>query len=61
MDGQPKRYVGVVAIGNSVSSCVTKVIRGERVEKGEELGFFEFGAYSLVLVLDKRLEAGFNP
>jgi len=28
LDSHPKRYVGVVAIGSAVSSCVCKVIRG---------------------------------
>jgi phosphatidylserine decarboxylase len=56
------RYVSVIEIGmGEVSSCHSTVIEGQHVEKGDQLGFFEFGGSSHVVIFDKALELEFNP
>ena len=46
-------HVGFLAIGMSdVSSCTTVVRAGQHVDKGEELGYFQFGGSTHCLVFE---------
>ncbi|MEM7396726.1 MAG: phosphatidylserine decarboxylase [Verrucomicrobiota bacterium] len=51
--------VTVVAIGGFLISSIQETSSDNRVEKGEEMGYFEFGGSTLV-VLTERGRAGFH-
>lgn len=54
--------IGVIEIGmGEVSSCISTVNPNDRIEKGQELGRFEFGGSSHALVFDRRANLEFNP
>jgi phosphatidylserine decarboxylase len=62
LDDYPDSYVTVIEIGMAeVSSCHSTVIEGQRVEKGDQLGYFQFGGSSHVIIFDKNLPIEFNP
>ena len=44
-----------------VSSCCPTVEEGQHVNKGDQLGYFQYGGSSYALVFDKDLELEFNP
>ena len=57
LDDGSDRCVGVIEIGMAeVSSINSTVIEGQKVKKGDQLGYFAFGGSSYVMVFDK----GFN-
>jgi phosphatidylserine decarboxylase len=52
----------VIEIGMAeVSGCMPTVIEGQKVSKGEQLGYFQFGGSSHVVVFDKAFDLTFNP
>jgi phosphatidylserine decarboxylase len=54
--------VGVIEIGmGEVSSCISTVNQGDKLEKGQELGHFEFGGSSHAIIFDHRARLKFNP
>ena len=44
-----------------VSSCHPTVEEGQEVEKGQELGYFQYGGSSYAMVFDRSLELEFSP
>jgi phosphatidylserine decarboxylase len=44
-----------------VSSCNPIVNEGDFVEKGQDVGHFEFGGSSHLLIFEKGVELAFNP
>ena len=62
IDDGTGRHVAVIEIGmTEVSSCVPTVFEGQFINKGDQIGYFQFGGSSLALVFDKRFELTFNP
>ena len=62
MDDADDKYVAVIEIGMAeVSSCQSTTVEGQHINKGDELGFFQFGGSSYAMVFDKGLELTFNP
>lgn len=62
MDDKLNRHVAVIEIGMAeVSSCQPTVIEGQRVKKGDQLGYFQFGGSSHAVIFDKDLRLTFNP
>jgi len=56
------RHVAVIEIGMSeVSSCQPTVIEGQSVQKGDQLGYFQFGGSSHAVIFDKSFNLTFNP
>lgn len=54
--------VGIIEIGmGEVSSCISTVNEGDFLEKGQELGRFEFGGSSHAIIFDRRALLKFNP
>jgi phosphatidylserine decarboxylase len=54
-------YVSVIEVGmGEVSSCNSTVIEKQHLKKGDQLGYFEFGGSSHVIIFDKGLELQFN-
>lgn len=54
--------IGVIEIGmGEVSSCISTVNPGDQLNKGDELGRFEFGGSSHALIFDKKAKLNFNP
>ncbi|HET9073547.1 MAG TPA: phosphatidylserine decarboxylase family protein [Solirubrobacteraceae bacterium] len=52
-DHRPLGHVGFLAIGMSdVSSCTTVVAAGQHVDKGDELGYFQFGGSTHCLIFE---------
>jgi phosphatidylserine decarboxylase len=52
----------VIEVGmTEVSSCRSTVTEGQRVAKGDELGYFQFGGSSYAMVFDKNLSLDFEP
>ena len=43
-----------------VSSCISTVNEGDRLEKGQELGRFEFGGSSYAMIFDKNADLTFS-
>ena len=61
-DDEKKRHVAVIEIGMAeVSSCVSTVIEGQKVNKGDQLGYFQFGGSSHAIIFDKDMDVKFNP
>ena len=57
LDHLEERYVAVIEIGlTEVSSCNPTVVEGQHINKGDELGYFQFGGSSYVVIFDKALE-----
>ena len=50
-------FVGMAEI----SSCVIEARVGRRVEKGEEIGFFQYGGSTHCLMFERDLEIAFGP
>ena len=44
-----------------VSGCQPTVIEGQKINKGEQLGYFQFGGSSHVVIFDKEFDLIFNP
>jgi phosphatidylserine decarboxylase len=44
-----------------VSSCHPTVEEGQYVQKGDQLGYFQYGGSSYAMVFDRELELEFNP
>lgn len=44
-----------------VSSCKSIVDEGDSLEKGQELGRFEFGGSSHAIIFDRKAKLNFNP
>lgn len=44
-----------------VSSCNSIVNEGDTLQKGQQLGRFEFGGSSHVIIFDKKAKLRFNP
>jgi phosphatidylserine decarboxylase len=44
-----------------VSSCNSIVNEGDQLQKGQELGRFEFGGSSHAIIFDRRAKLNFNP
>jgi phosphatidylserine decarboxylase len=62
LEEKPNCYVGVIEVGMAeVSSCQSTVTEGQRVEKGDELGYFQFGGSSYAMVFDRNLILDFEP
>lgn len=54
--------VGCVFVGMAdVSSCVVGALAGQRVIKGDELGFFQYGGSTCCLVFQRDVICGFVP
>ncbi|ABE36002.1 phosphatidylserine decarboxylase family protein [Paraburkholderia xenovorans LB400] len=54
--------VGCVFVGMAdVSSCVIEALPGQRVNKGDELGFFQYGGSTCCLVFEPDVIRGFVP
>lgn len=54
--------VGCVFVGMAdVSSCVIEALPGQRVEKGDELGFFQYGGSTCCLVFERDVIDEFVP
>ena len=61
IDDESGRLVSLIEIGMSeVSSCHPTVEEGQYVNKGDQLGYFQYGGSSYALVFDKDLELEFN-
>ena len=43
-----------------VSSCVSTVIEGQKVNKGDQLGYFQFGGSSHTIIFDKDMDIKFK-
>jgi len=43
-----------------VSSCCPSVVEGQKVKKGDQLGYFQYGGSSYAMIFDKNLELEFN-
>ena len=53
--------IGIIFIGMSeVSSCVSTVQIGQKVKKGDQLGYFMFGGSSHVLIFEKKAKLKFK-
>lgn len=53
--------VGIVFIGMAeVSSCVATVKIGDKVKKGQQMGYFMFGGSSHVIVFEKKAKLHFK-
>ena len=62
IDDGSGRLVALIEIGmTEVSSCCPTVEEGQYVNKGDQLGYFQYGGSSYALVFDKDLELEFNP
>ena len=60
-DDVKKRHVAVIEIGMAeVSSCVSTVIEGQKVKKGDQLGYFQFGGSSHAIIFDKDMDLEFT-
>ena len=44
-----------------VSGCHPTVVEGQKVIKGDQLGYFQFGGSSHIVIFDKNFELTFNP
>ncbi len=54
--------VGCVFVGMAdVSSCVIEALPGQRVRKGDELGFFQYGGSTCCLVFERDAISSFVP
>ncbi|MGQ7933598.1 phosphatidylserine decarboxylase family protein [Paraburkholderia sp. D1E] len=54
--------VGCVFVGMAdVSSCVIEALPGQRVAKGDELGFFQYGGSTCCLVFERDVVGEFVP
>ena len=61
LDDGSGRCVAVIEIGMAeVSSINSTVIEGQKIEKGDQLGYFAFGGSSYVMVFDKNMEMEFD-
>ena len=48
-------YVAIIPIGMlEVSSVYVKVKKGDKLNKGDELGYFEYGGSSFALIFEKN-------
>ena len=60
-DDEKQRHVAVIEIGMAeVSSCVSTVIEGQKVNKGDQLGYFQFGGSSHTIIFDKDMDIKFK-
>ncbi|MEC5406074.1 phosphatidylserine decarboxylase family protein [Paraburkholderia sp. MPAMCS5] len=54
--------VGCVFVGMAdVSSCMIEALPGQRVKKGDEIGFFQYGGSTCCLVFEPGVIRGFVP
>ncbi|MFM0630825.1 phosphatidylserine decarboxylase family protein [Paraburkholderia xenovorans] len=54
--------VGCVFVGMAdVSSCVIEALPGQKIVKGDELGFFQYGGSTCCLVFERDVIAEFDP
>ncbi len=54
--------VGCLFVGMAdVSSCMIEALPGQRVEKGDEIGFFQYGGSTCCLVFEPGMISGFVP
>ena len=54
--------MAVIEIGMvEVSSINSTVIEGQKIKKGDQLGYFAFGGSSYVMVFDKDMKLDFVP
>lgn len=61
LDDGSNRLVAVVEVGMSeVSGCHPTVTEGQKIKKGEQLGYFQYGGSSYVMVFDKDFDLEFN-
>jgi len=57
IDDGSGRLVAVIEIGmNEVSSCHPTVEEGQHVNKGDQLGYFQYGGSSYAMVFDKKFD-----
>ena len=62
LDDGSNRHIAVIEIGMAeVSGCQPTVIEGQKIAKGDQLGYFQFGGSSHVVIFDKAFELSFNP
>ena len=62
LDDGSERLVAVIEVSMmEIWSCVPIVKEGQHVNKGDEIGFFQFGESSLKIIFDKDLTLNFNP
>ena len=60
--GRPPGRVACVFVGMAdVSSCVTTALPGQRVNKGDELGFFQYGGSTCCLIFQPDMIEQFVP
>jgi phosphatidylserine decarboxylase len=61
-DDQAVGHVGCVFVGMAdVSSCVIEALPGQRVTKGDDLGFFQYGGSTCCLVFEPEAIRRFTP
>lgn len=61
-DDRSMRQVACVFVGMAdVSSCMIEALPGQRVEKGDELGYFQYGGSTCCLIFERNVIRDFIP